>query len=157
DGRVDAVLGDPARGEVAVLLNQRRAGSFDTPVRYPVATGISSMAVADLDRDGAPEILVTSLTEGNLFILHNSGSGTFGDLYSVTPTPELTTVAAADLDGNTYPEIVAAGPGVMYVLRDSGGLHFDAAHSFPLSHDRQTVAIADMNGDGKPDVVVGGV
>ncbi|MGD0757972.1 MAG: FG-GAP-like repeat-containing protein [Candidatus Sulfotelmatobacter sp.] len=156
-----------ARGEA-----QRIQAAQMPPIRFAkVATyssGLSgggnvagnSVAIADLNGDGKPDLVVV---EGdNMFsVLLGNGDGTFQSPVSYsTGGPWASSVAIADLNGDGKLDVVFAGyivgrDGVVGVLLGNG----DGTFLTPLSYSTgaggdAAVAIADLNGDGHPDVVV---
>lgn len=72
DGRSDLVVGMSAGYGVSVYLN-RGNGSFTEPVTYVVGSiggsHPTSIAAADLDDDGAPDLAVVNLAGGNVSLL----------------------------------------------------------------------------------------
>jgi hypothetical protein len=158
----------PARVEA-----QRIRAAQMPPIRFAkVATyssGLSgggnvagnSVAIADLNGDGKPDLVVVQ--GGNMFsVLLGNGDATFQAPASYgTGGPSASSVAIADLNGDGKPDVVFAGSivgraGVVGVLLGNG----DGTFQTPLSYStgaggaNYSVAIADLNGDGHPDVVV---
>lgn len=143
----------------------------------PGGLTVASPAIADLDGDGVPEILVTN-SAGHVMALSPSGAvlweGTaevFDPVgwYQIDPTPPLentlrarfvtfSAVSVADLDGDGSPEILVG----MSVLDAHGNLLFQdptQGAEFGLLTpfaDIRPVA-ADLDGDGKLEVLFGHV
>ena len=87
DGYADVVVSSSSTnatsGGVAVLLNQAGAG-FGTPIlTSPVpGTGLNDVVVSDINQDGVPDLVVSTLANGkitndNVFVLIGNGDGTF--------------------------------------------------------------------------------
>jgi hypothetical protein len=167
----DATIPCPA-SSVGVLLGNGD-GTFKTAVVYPSGGLYSdSVAVADFNGDGKPDIVVgncgfTKITtcdlasNGNVAVLLNAGNGTFGSAvpYSLGTNIGAASVAVADLTGNgTLDLIVAAGSAgssTVEVLMGNGDGTFKAAVPYNSGgFTALSVAIADVNGDNKPDLVV---
>jgi len=133
--------------------------------------GSSSVAVADLDGNGAPDIVI-----GNRYRLRARISGIYNSLdtmaidsyiywgsrsgYSATrrtglPTVGATGVCIGDLDHNRRPDIVfsndAGGASYIYWNTDNG-FQQNLRTALPTSH-ASGCAISDLNNDGIPDVV----
>lgn len=94
-------------------------------------------AIADLDADGKPEVVV----EGGII---DGATGVVKKLFSPAPTGYLT---IGDLDGNGAPEIVFANR----VYDASGALIIDL--SATISGGWLLPALVDLDKDGKPEVI----
>ncbi len=117
--------------------------------------------MADVNRDGNPDILVANAEGGAISVLLGNGNGQFheasGSPFAAGHLPN--DIAVADMNGDGNLDLVIANhqsPYVSIFLGDGkGGFHpapgspFDV-HSSPHPHG---VAVADFNSDGKPDVV----
>ena len=108
-GRIDIVTADND-GTVSVILNQGH-GKFAKPVVYKVSTHqVSDVAIADLNRDGKPDIVavVADGTGATTFaVLLGNGNGTFrSPIVSAGKVPLAgnanfaNSVAIGDFDGN---------------------------------------------------------
>ncbi len=169
DGRKDLVVcyrgdsyvgGDP--GGVSVFMGNGDR-TFRTLATYATPYNPSALAVADLDSDGAADLVVTSRQAetgfgGKVTVFSGNGDGSFAAAgaasYAVGELPA--SVAAADLDGDGHADIVVANnvSNDLSVLLGAGDGTFAAAASYPAGEALQGVAVADMDGDGNQDVVV---
>jgi Bacterial Ig-like domain (group 3)/FG-GAP-like repeat len=184
DGKPDLVVGNcgPPNscpggiGSVSVLLGNGD-GTFQPAVNYASGGyGAYSVAIADVNGDGKPDIVVANCSSSEedclggsvIGVLLGNGDGTF--------EPALTyglgrytseSVAVADVNGDGKLDVVAAasygegyGSGAVAVLLGNGDGTFEPAVFYDafdgLATNAGSVAVADVNGDGKPDVVVGG-
>jgi len=153
-------------GDVAVLLGNGD-GTFKTAVLYSLgASGATSVAVADVNGDGKPDLIVAtgSSTEGLVGVLLGVGDGTFGAVatYSSGGLSPLA-LAVADLNGDGKPDVVVTNQWAdgTFTNSDVSVLLNDGTGKFPTAVPYGTggffpdsVAIADVNRDGKPDLVV---
>ncbi len=158
DGHADVALADLA-GFVTVFLNAGD-GTLGTRRDYVVGalgSGPASIAAADLDGDGAPDLVAASPNRGGdtgvVSVLHNNGDGTFATSqdYAVGAGNPVS-VAAGDLDGDRKPDIVTGDSNdSISVFFNKGDGTFRAPREDAVS-GAASVAIGDLNGDGELDV-----
>ena len=139
---------------------------------------LSSPAVDDLDGDGEPEIVVTSL-RGYLHVFDRHGGARDGfpqgvdpmlsDPASTSPSRVVdrgfgSSPALGDLDGDGDLEIVVgAMDGYLYAWHDDGtpvdgwpvALSYEGPDSIPMARIVGTPALGDVDADGIVDAVVG--
>jgi len=156
-------------GEVGVLLGNGD-GSFQTAVSYDSGGGYDrSVAVADVNGDGKPDLLVANeLTGeeagGSAGVLLGNGDGTFQPVVTYGPGGNTTwSLAVADVNGDGKPDLLVANlfassvseNGSVGVLLGNGDGTFKTAVAYGSGQPgANSVAVADVNGDGKPDLVV---
>jgi hypothetical protein len=140
--------------------------------------GADSVAVADVNNDGKPDLLVSNECasgdidcanyDGTVAVLLGNGDGTFqqavtyysGGLFA-------NSLAVADLNGDEKPDVVVVNAcaygnssclpvtGVVGVLLGNGDGTFQTAVTYDTGgYNPLSIAIADVNGDRKPDLVV---
>ncbi|HWU38649.1 MAG TPA: VCBS repeat-containing protein, partial [Candidatus Acidoferrum sp.] len=130
--------------------------------------------LADVDRDGATDIVVTNKASGEFGVLRNLGHGAFapavlyragGGLYGVTNTDgsaTLTTleatsgVSAGAFSRGDPPDLVAADPGsnTFSLLRGLGAGRFANPVTVPTASPARAIRVADLEGNGVPDMIV---
>lgn len=173
DVLVQVVYGDDYP-EIKLLVLSGKDGSLERTID-PGGLTVASPAIADLDGDGIPEILVTN-SAGHVMALSPDGAvlweGTaevFDPVgwYQIDPTPPLadtlrsryvtySAVSVADLDGDGSPEILVG----MSVLDAHGGLRFQdptqgAEFGLLDFYGYVRPVAADLDGDGKLEVLFG--
>src|SRR5208282_3578238 len=116
----------------------------------------TSVAVADVNDDGKPDVVVTN-GDGTLSVLLGNGDGSFQPPVTYNPgLQEPTGVAVADLNGDGKQDLaVPNGYSKVSVLLGNGDGTFQAPVSYGTGgNGPYAVAIGDVNGDGNPDLAV---
>src|SRR5208283_5384452 len=144
-------------GTVAVLMGNGD-GTFQTAVVYSVYPGDSvSVAVADLNGDGKPDVAVAQQWAGDVAVMLGNGDGTLQLPVFYPMGNDAISVAIADVNGDSKPDLVLAreGGGSVCVLLGNGDGTFQPAACYGSGNPAASwVAVADVNGDGQPDLAV---
>lgn len=177
DGKPDLVVGNLCVvnvlcSSVGILLGIGD-GTFEPVTTYAAGGGEVSVAVADVNGDAKPDLLVSNQcavidclsAEGSVGVLLGNGDGTFQPevTYSsgaIAPyfiaTGDINADGALDLViANICAEASCSGNGTVSVLLGNG----DGSFQTPLTYDSGgavawSVAVADLNSDGKLDIVL---
>jgi len=168
DGKPDVIALDQAdrhfiHSAVAVLLGNGD-GTFDDAVTYELLGGTNalSLATADLNGDGKPDLVLTDADDkgnGIIEVLLNEGDGRFPTRVKYLSGVFGSSVTLGDVNGNGKPDaIVASAAGSVAILSGNGNGTFSKAVLYPtgLAGNLTSVAIGDLNGDGTPDLVISG-
>jgi len=170
DGLLDVVVAnfwaselDRTRGTISVLRGNGD-GSFKEPTSYSSGGyGASAVAVADVDRNGNPDVVVANQT-GGVGVLLGNGDGTFRTAVTYADGPEYGhSVAIADVNGDGAPDLVLGSTcrispytctNLLSVLLGNGDGTFQTVVDYD-SGDRyeSSATVADVNADGKPDLL----
>ncbi|MDI1452030.1 VCBS repeat-containing protein, partial [Polyangium sp. 6x1] len=126
------------------------------PPTSTVGVGPHSVATADLNGDGKPDLAVANGSSDNVSVLLNQGNGTFAAAVHYAAGLIPTSVATADLNGDGKPDLAVANliSNNVSVLLNQGNGTFAAAVHYAAGTYPESVATADLNGDGKPDLAV---
>jgi hypothetical protein len=151
DGEPDLVVGNAGANAVSVLLN-RGDGSFQARSDY--TTGSAYPSIADLNRDGYPDLV--AMKANAVAVLLNRGDGSFqAKVEYPTGRGGGGSIAIGDLTGDGAQELAVANfdAGTVSVLRNRGDGSFAAKHDYATGREPDSLAIADLNGDGRQDLV----
>ncbi len=167
DGRPEIITGDVNVG-VSIYWNTSTAGSINLqsmtmPQCYDILWGFpwtSSVAIADIDGDGRPDIVCT--TADTVVLVYQNMLQGFGFPVFFNVGHYCDNLSVADIDGDGKPDIVAANrsDSTLSILRNvaTAGIidtsSFAPQVLFSTGYAPQSISIADFNGDGKPDILV---
>jgi hypothetical protein len=117
-----------------------------------------SVAVADVNADQKPDIVVANWGSGTVGVLLGNDDGTFEPAVSYgSGGYQANSVAIADINGDSKPDLLVATGGadsVGVLLGNGDGTFQPAVTYFSGGNLADSVAVADVNGDGKPDLLV---
>jgi hypothetical protein len=167
DGNGSIDIAVPARSRVKMLLNDGHAGLALSPAVLSVPSQAYAVVIADVDRDGRPDI-AASRANGvpRVAVIRNLGGGQFAATvsYDVTNTPWCPTCAgyspslsAGDQDGDGYPDLAVGhefGYGDIVTLRNQRDGTFGPAQILPVYDSPWFARLADLNRDGRADLAV---
>jgi hypothetical protein len=176
DGKVDVAIANQGSNNVSVLRNTAVSGGLDAgslaaKVDFATGTGAVSVATADLDGDGKPDLVVTNFSSGTVSVLRNTStagsisSGSFATKVDFTTGTNPRGLFISDLDGDGKPDLSVANQSsaTVSLYRNTASIGSINSGSFTAKVDFATgvapysVSAGDLDGDGRPEIVVANV
>jgi hypothetical protein len=165
DGRVDVIIGTSNNeyydtAHIQVLLNKEVIKYLEAWDAIPGGDLFRTVAiaVADLDGDGLPDLVVGKDEQPNQVLL-NQGDGTFQEVLSDVSSGDTKTAAVAvgDLNGDGLLDIVIGNKNEknQLMLNQGDGTFRESDLVSPGDDHTTALALADVNGDGHFDILVG--
>jgi hypothetical protein len=170
DGRADLVVANPGmiptkNGGFSLLLSNGD-GTFQPPVNFTAGDFPDSIAVADFNGDGNPDVVVGNFGSSetpSVSVLLGDGKGGFGNpitIASLGTFDFVSQVTAGDFNGDGKADVayVAESDGLSLQLGNGDGT-FQPAKTVSRPFEVFSYAAGDLNRDGIPDFAVdeGGV
>ncbi|MBK8014860.1 MAG: VCBS repeat-containing protein [Deltaproteobacteria bacterium] len=164
DGHLDVVLTRSNTSSFYTYLNADGAGTFGgsgQPSTGGASNGSQTIAVASIDGDGYPDVVVSSQSSDAILVYlgNEAQPGQYAAPVSYAMALNPSDLATGDLDGDGDQDIVVTldgTHGIRVLLNDGDGLL-----AAPTPHSRFTIARApdrptliDLTGDGLPDLLV---
>ncbi|MFN7976309.1 MAG: FG-GAP-like repeat-containing protein [Acidobacteriota bacterium] len=153
DGTTDLIAAASGSGSVGLMLGDG-AGGFGTLASFTAGRYPVQPLVADLDRDGIPDVAVTS-NASLVSVLKGVAGGTFRAATSSAVQTDVIRVVATDVDGDGDLDLVAMDDFELLVLmaNDGAGAFLASAPTGTRNYGANDLIGADVNGDGRLDLV----
>jgi hypothetical protein len=135
-----------------------RGGRFAAGCVAVTEGSATTIKPADVNRDGAPDLVVPHRDDGQSFVYLNDGKGRFANRRPFGPAnAAIRSAEPADLDGDGVIDRAViderTGPAVFRGRAD--GTYADAEPLGPRDARPYAIAIADLDRNGRPDVIIG--
>jgi len=157
DGKPDLVVANagryPTPGTVSVWLGNGD-GTFGARTDNDPGGNPTSAAIAELNGDGKPDLIVANL-QGSVSVLLGNGSGGFGphDDFPTGLAPNAMATGDLNADGKVDAVTASGSYDSLSVLLGNGDGTFGEMTGYGVRGQAMAVALGDLDGDGRPDVV----
>jgi hypothetical protein len=152
-------------GRVAVFRQDPATHALNAPQEYVLSTNAAgTLAIADLNSDGLPDIVVASAgssSNGLLSFFFQGAGGTLGTEYVYTAVPVVSggEIHVADMNSDGYNDIVVqSGNNQLGIVKQlSPGVYSTSPDIYTVQITGpffRSFALGDLNGDGRADIVV---
>jgi hypothetical protein len=163
DGHLDILVANTESETLSLLLGDGK-GHFVAAPGSPFACGKqpNDIAVADMNGDGNPDLIIANTQTPYITILLGDGKGGFKPSphspFAITSRPHVHGLAVGDFMGDGKMSVVTDSWGndkIILLPGDGHGNLLTPGKSFDADiHSDQGVRAADFNGDGKLDIVM---
>lgn len=165
DGKPDIAVAHYSGSTIGVLKNKSNPGNLSFGDRVDYAPGSSGsyftkVFLEDIDGDNMPEMITTTVSSLNSFLVFRNTSNTAGISFTSSiqfgSSPGVIQVGDIDMDGKI--DIVFSKIDTLSVFRNistPGNIIFAPKADFVTSSRKnfQQLSINDLDGDGKPEIV----
>ena len=158
DGKLDIAASDQSNGVVQIFKGDG-TGAFTATNSYSSGAGTpmpAAVVVADVNKDGHPDLVVANSNGSSIGVLVNDGTGGFLPVTEYPVCSSTDQVSVADVNGDGFADIVAPIPsctGVATMLNAGDGT-FGPELDLGVGNHPYQIAIGDLNGDGIPDLAI---
>lgn len=165
DGKLDIITANQGAKTISVLINNSVGSvSYKAAVDISVNEHMVSLAVADIDLDGKPDLIYVFGANTNMTLAVMLNTTTSGAI-SADPASEIAVesnhigLRIVDLDGDGKPEIISYTNQFVNVYQNNTSVGNVTGvtlplHSAQILNDIKSVELSDLNGRGKPHIVV---
>ena len=175
DGKADLVCTNFNSNNISVFKNSSISGTvqMQAEMKWPTGNLPEGLAMGDLNSDGKPDLVITSIDDHLISIYMNtSAAGTIAFAGRIDISAGALSwprgVAIHDMDGDSKPDLIVADNNKIYNLNNTsngtvsiyrnisvaGAVGFASAVVFATADYPRKTFVSDIDGDGKPDVAV---
>jgi hypothetical protein len=154
---VAAVAGNAANDQLALFDGDGNGGFVSAPsLGLPQLTTPNSVAIADFNRDGIPDLATAGQNADNVSVLLGRGGGSFGIATTFAVGDFPAGVASGDFnrDGILDLAVPNSDSNNVSILLGNGAGGFGASTNFPSGAFSVAVAVGDLDRNGTLDLAV---
>jgi hypothetical protein len=154
DGNVDLAL--PDQDHAVTILHGRGDGSFAPAGSLRAGAIPHHLQIADLNRDGRKDIVVTNLEGDSISVFLGRTKGGFRPAANYRVGDRPSGVAVGRLNHDRWPDLAVsnAWDDDVSVQLGTGRGEFGRRRDYRTGNNPNSVAIADFNGDGRRDLTI---
>ncbi|GAA4467903.1 hypothetical protein GCM10023093_24500 [Nemorincola caseinilytica] len=144
------------------------AGSFAPKENITPGAAPNKVAIAEIDGDGKPELIIVNSGSDNVSVFHNNSTpgtllpSSFGTIVNFSTNSSPSAIVVADVDGDGKHDMCVANfnSNNVSVYRNTSAPGSITSGSFAARVNYATgtapaeMVMSDINGDGKPDLLV---
>lgn len=127
--------------------------AFETRSEVPAEIGdLADVATADLNADGKPDLVVTSVA-GRVQVMLGQGNGVFGVAQSIAVAGVPSFIATGDVDGDGDQDfvVIRSQAQTLSTYLNDGTANFALFADTPIGPGPQELVLADVDADGRLD------
>jgi hypothetical protein len=137
------------------------AGGFSAQFAPNSGTDFGHLALADLNSDAKPDLIVTDFFDTVLLTISGDGTGSFFSLHSFPITGTASSVVAGDFNSDGKADVAITswntgigGGGLLSILIGDGAGNLGVTTTYPMGEHPQALLAADLDLDGKLDLAL---
>jgi hypothetical protein len=150
DGTLTVLIGSGAGTFTSVANPEYSSANY---ANTDVSFYTQSIASADFNRDGIPDLAVVNQATGAVAVLLGVGDGTFTVGPTLSTSSPSTAVLSADFNGDGIPDLAIASSSTSQVSIYQGNGDGSFTATTPGAIAGTSISVVDINGDGIPDLV----
>jgi hypothetical protein len=163
DYKLDPVVVSNSSNQLTIFRNTSSPSLYNlvNKIDLPTLPSPTHVAIADVDKDGKPDVIVSYSTGSSFSIFRNTSSVgyiSFANRIDIGGVNGPFSVQAGDIDGDGKADIVAGNYGStgLVIFRNTstvGNISFAAGVAISTVSAVLDVALADLDNDNDPDIV----